>query len=232
MSEWQFDHFPDGGHLLPAASDVIVSHVVQLLLVFAVDGLALSVEHRVWCHNPELLWLGGDDLELHWLEVSPHDEEVTLLDGSVCVFEVGDEVGLGEVALDALNCVGERQDMDFGQIGDVSCGADLYDVTESDSEIFADGLVHAYFAFFELVIDEGDDEGLFSFLALDEDGVALEDLELGHLGLAELDRRVLVVQCFLHLNNTSRTISLFGAFFWSRIAVDTSFFGSIKTKNI
>jgi hypothetical protein len=25
---------------------------------------------------------------------------------------------------------------------------------------------------------------------------------------------------------------LFGAFFWSRIAVETSFFGSIKTKNI
>jgi hypothetical protein len=48
-----------------------------------------------------------------------------------------------------------------------------------------------------------------------------------------LDRRILVVQGLLHLTHNRTTSNLFGAFFWSRIAVETSFFGgSITSKNL
>jgi hypothetical protein len=101
----------------------------------------------------------------------------------------------------------------------------LNNVSQSNSEILSDGLVHSNFAFLELVVDEGNDECFFSFLSFDEDGVAFEDFELAHFGLTKLDGGVLIGVGLLNLSEGGLTMSLLGAFFWSRIAVDTSFLG-------
>ena len=98
MPERQFDHLPNGGHLFPAASDVVIAYVVELLLVLAVDRLSLGVEEGVRCDDAVLFGLSGDYFELYGLEVAADDEEVSLLDGTVGVLEVRDDVGLGEVA--------------------------------------------------------------------------------------------------------------------------------------
>jgi len=157
VSQRELNHFSDGGHLFPASTDIIITHIIQLFLVFTVDRLSLRVKHSIRCDNTELFGLCRDDLELHRLEIAANQEKVALLDGPVCVFEVGDEVGFGEIALDALNSIRKGQDVDFGQIGDISSSSDLHHISEPDSEILSDGLIHPDLALFELVIDEGDD---------------------------------------------------------------------------
>ena len=72
MSEGEFNHFPNLGHLLAAATDVIVAYVIKLFLVLPVDGLAFSVQHGVGSNDTELLWLSGDYFELDGLEVAAH----------------------------------------------------------------------------------------------------------------------------------------------------------------
>jgi hypothetical protein len=43
-----------------------------------------------------------------------------------------------------------------------------------------------------------------------------------------LDGGVLIVECFIDLSGKGSTMSLLGAFFWSRMAVETSFLGYIR----
>lgn len=186
VAEGQFDHFSDGGHLFAAASDIVVTNVVEFLLVLTVDGFALSVKNGVGRNDAVLLGFGGNNFELYGFEVASDDEEVSLFDRSVGVFEVGYEVGFGEVASDAFDGVADGEDVYFGEVGHLSGRFDLHDVSEADSEVFADGFVHADFALFQLVVDECDHECFFSLLALDEDCVAFENFEFCHLGLAEL----------------------------------------------
>jgi hypothetical protein len=186
VSERQLDHLPNSCHLFPAASDIIIANVVELLLVLSVDGLSLSVKHGGGCDNTELLGFGGNDFELYGFEVAADDEEVALLDGSVGVLEVGDEVGLGEVATDTLDGVSEGQHVDLGKVGHLSGRFDLHHVAQSHTQVFADGFVHSNFTVLELVVDQGHHQGLFSLLALNENSVAFEYLQLCHLGLTQL----------------------------------------------
>lgn len=87
--------------------------------------------------------------------------------------------------------------MDLGEVRDLAGGADLHDVAQADAQVLPNHFVHSDLAVLQLVIDEGDADGLFALLPLDHDRVALEDFELGHLGLGQLDRRVVVVEGFL-----------------------------------
>ncbi len=186
MPERKLNHFSNSSHLLPAAPNIVISHIIKSLLFLPVYGLSLGIEHSVGSNDAELFGLRGDNFELDRLEAAADDEEVSLFDGAVGVFEVGDEVGLGDVAGDALNGVPERQDVYFGEVGDVACGFDLHNVAQTHSQVFSDGLVHADFAVVELVIDEGHHQRLFPLLALYEDGVSFENFQLCHLGLAQL----------------------------------------------
>ena len=156
MSQRKLNHLSDRRHLFPASTNIIVPHIVQLFLIFTVDRLSLRVKHSIRCHNSELFGLCRNDLELDGLEIAANQEKVALLDGPVCVFEVGDEVGFGEITLDALNSIRKGQDVDFGQIGDISSSPDLHHISEPDPEILPDGLIHPDLALFQLVIDEGD----------------------------------------------------------------------------
>lgn len=120
--------------------------------------------------------------------------------------------------------------MNFGEVGNFSGRFDLHDVAETNSKIFSDGLIHSDFAVFEFGIDEADSDGLFALLSFDHDGVSLEEFEFCHLGVADLDGRVLIIDGVFNLGYGIGTISLLGAFFWSRMAVDTSFLGSMQFK--
>ena len=54
MTEGQFDHFSDLGHLLAATTDVIVSDTVKLFLVGTLDRFSLIKQHGVGRNNTEL----------------------------------------------------------------------------------------------------------------------------------------------------------------------------------
>lgn len=193
MSERKLDHFSNGSHLLSASSDIIITNIVKFFLILTVNWLTLRVEHSVRCNNTELLGLSCHNFELNWLEVPPDEEEIALLDGSVRVLEVRDQIGLGEITLDALDSVRQWKYVDFCEVGDVASRPNLDNVSETHSKILADGFIHSDLALIQLVIDERDNKSLFALLSLDENGVALEDLELTHLCRAELDGGVLVV---------------------------------------
>lgn len=105
MSEGKLNHFSNSSHLFSASSNIIISDIVEFLLIFTINRLSLGVEHSVGCNDSEFFWLSCHNFEFNWLEVASHKEEVALLDGTVSILEVWDEIGLGEVTLDAFNCV-------------------------------------------------------------------------------------------------------------------------------
>ena len=57
--------------------------------------------------------------------------------------------------------------MYFGEIGHFTGGFELHYVAQPHSQVFSDGLVHAYFAIVELVIDERHHESLLALLTFD-----------------------------------------------------------------
>ena len=64
MPQRQLDHLLDLRELLPGAADVVVADGVErVLLLLALDGLALAVDHRVRRDDAELSRVGLDNLE-------------------------------------------------------------------------------------------------------------------------------------------------------------------------
>ena len=133
MPEWQFDHLSDGSHLLSASSNIIISNIIQLFLIFSVDWLSLCVEHSIRSHNTEFLGLSCDNLELNWLEIASDNEKVSFLDGSVGILEVWNEESFCEVSCNSFNGVLERKNMNFGEIWDISGSSNLNDVSQPNS---------------------------------------------------------------------------------------------------
>lgn len=99
----QFNHFSHP-HLL-----LIVSYViVYILLILSIDWFTFSVKQGIGGDNAEFRRFGGYNFELDGLEAAPDDEEVTFLDRTVKIAEIGVEVGLGEITGNPLDGVGER----------------------------------------------------------------------------------------------------------------------------
>ena len=67
------------------------------------------------------------------------------------------------------------------------------DVAEADAEVLADDLVHADLALLAELVREDDAHGVLALLALDEDGVAAEELQLVHLLQVERHDGVVIV---------------------------------------
>ena len=156
MSQRKFDHFSNGSPLFSASSDIVIADIIKLFLILAIDWLSFSVEHGVRSNYSELFGLSCYNFELNWLEVSSNDEKISFLHWSVSIFEVRDEVGFCEISLNALDGVCKGQDVDFGEIWDISCCSDLHNISKSYSEVFADCFVHPDFRVFELVINQSD----------------------------------------------------------------------------
>ena len=193
MAEGELDHLPDLGHLLPASADV-----VGPLLVLSLDGIALAVDDGIGSHDAVGARIGLHDLELHRMHGGADQEEVPLLDGPVGLQEVGLEVNVEEVAADSLDGIVQGQDVDALPVRDVPACRDRHHVGEADPEVLADHLVHADVGIVAGVVGEDDADRVPALLALDEDGVPPEQLQLLHLGGAEADDRVVVVGGVVH----------------------------------
>jgi hypothetical protein len=114
--------------LFSAASDVIVSDFIELLLIFSVDGFSFSKQHGIWGYDAKIFWFSSNNFELNWLEISSDDKEITLLYWSVCILEIRNQIGFGEITCDSLNSVLKWKNVDFGEIRDFSCRSDLDNV--------------------------------------------------------------------------------------------------------
>ena len=69
----ELDHLSDLSHCLFAAADIIVAHVVKLLFIFALDRLALAVDHCIGRTDNEFTRLHtnngqsiGDKYAINW----------------------------------------------------------------------------------------------------------------------------------------------------------------------
>lgn len=87
MTEGEFDHFADLGHLLSASTDVIVPDVGQVgLFVLTLDRLALCVDDGVLGDDAVLGWVGLCDFELYGSSGTTGDERVSFSNRSIgCV---------------------------------------------------------------------------------------------------------------------------------------------------
>jgi hypothetical protein len=178
VPERQLDKLSDLSHLLPAASDIIVSDLVEVaLLVFALDGLALAVDNCVLCNNAVLWGVHLDDLELDRPHGGPAGEGVALSERPVCLAEVGRKENVEERTSEALDGVGHGEDGHALGVLDVGTRVDGDDVTKLYAEVVPDHAVHADGAIIEVVVGEDDEHGVLSLLALDEDSVATEQLK-------------------------------------------------------
>jgi len=105
MAKRKFYHFSDEGHLLSASSNIVITYIVKLLFVLSVDRLSFSIEHGIGSDDSELFRFSGYDFKLYWFEVVSDHEKISLFDRSIGVFEIGYEIGFGEIACDSLNGV-------------------------------------------------------------------------------------------------------------------------------
>ena len=108
MSQRQLNHLTNLGQLLADSTNIIVDDIFSLFLFIAVDWLTLIEKCCLRGDDTVLGWINVDNLELDWTEASSHDEGVSLLDWSVAVLKVWDQVGLCNVARDALDRVSKR----------------------------------------------------------------------------------------------------------------------------
>ena len=206
MSQRKLNHLSDQRHLFSATSDIVISNFIKLLFVFSVDRLSFGEKHCIRGYNTELFGLCSDYLEFNRFEISSYNKEISLFYWPISILEIWNQIGFGKISSETFNGILQREDMDFSEIWDFSGRPYLDNVTQSDSEIFSDGFVHSDFSLFNFIIDEGDDESLFSLFTLDKDGVAFEDFEFGHFGLRELDGGVFIIEGFFNLKDKRKRL--------------------------
>jgi hypothetical protein len=138
MTEGEFDELANLGELLAAATDVVVADLGQVvLLVLALDRLALSVDNRVLRDDAVLGRVRLDDLELDAPRSALGEEDVALADGTVRLEEVGLEEDVEDVARETLDRVVEGEDVDALAVLDVVARVDGAEVAELDAQVVA-----------------------------------------------------------------------------------------------
>ena len=202
VPEWQLDHLTDLGHLLAATTDIVVADLLGVVLIVAVDRFTFVEEGRCRCYDTELAGLHVHDLELNWAETTSHKEGIVLLDRTIAVLKVGDEVSLRNIASDSLDRVSEGEHVDLGGVGHViGHRMDRDGVTDADTKIAPYNLVHKDLHILRLLrlVGQGDANRLLPLFTFEDHSVTLEYLELVHLGLGELDDRVIILRGVLNL---------------------------------
>lgn len=87
--------------------------------------ISLSEQNSGRADVSKLFGFGGNHLELHCLESSPDQEGIILLQWSIGILEIRNEVGLCNVSSNTLNCILKGQNVNFSEVGDISCCLDL-----------------------------------------------------------------------------------------------------------
>jgi len=103
MSEGKLDHLTNFGELLSHTTNIVISDIFGLLLVITVDGITFIEECGLRRDNTVLGRVHVDDLELDGAETTTNNECISLLDRSVTILEVGNEISLRDTTRDAFN---------------------------------------------------------------------------------------------------------------------------------
>ncbi|TFB02298.1 hypothetical protein CCMA1212_006004 [Trichoderma ghanense] len=179
MAEGKLDHFSDLSHLLAASTNVVIADLVQVvLLLVALNGLALTVDDGVLGDDAVFRGIYLDDLEFHLSHATTDNEQVSLLHRSVGFAEVWGEEDVEEGASEALDGVGN---------GEHSDSLGLFEAVVTDNTVDSGATL------IELLVGEDDEHCLLSLLAADKDGVATEELEGVHGGLGQGNDAVVIV---------------------------------------
>jgi hypothetical protein len=111
MPQWQLNQLSDLCHLLPAATNVVVTDFVEVtLLVFALNGLTLAVDDSILCDDAELWWVNLNDLKLYLSHTTAGCEGVALANRSVGFAEVWGEENVEQRTGDTLDGIGDGED--------------------------------------------------------------------------------------------------------------------------
>lgn len=107
VTQGKLHHFADLSHLLAAATNVVVTNLVEVVLFFVtLNGVTLAVDDGILGDDTILWGVDFDNLELHLSHATTNNEEVALSQRAVVFKEVVAEVGIEEVAGDALYGIG------------------------------------------------------------------------------------------------------------------------------
>ncbi|KAJ7752355.1 hypothetical protein B0H16DRAFT_1723713 [Mycena metata] len=156
VTERQLDQFTDLGHLLAAATDIVVADVSEVeFLLFSLDWVTLfaahvsselepledkklaGVDHGVLRNNAELGGVGFHHLELDCLHATADEEGVALADRS----EIRLQVDVKDVATQTLDRVFKGQDVDALAVFYLETSVDIDEVAELD-EVVTSNLFH------------------------------------------------------------------------------------------
>jgi len=134
MPKRQLNHLTNLGELFPHSTNVVISNVFGLFFVISVDGITLVEKCCLRGDDTVLRGLDIDNLELDGAEATTNNESVSLLNRTIAVLEVGDEIGLGDVSSDAFDRVSEGQNVDLSCVWDVIwAGVYRHDVSHPDT---------------------------------------------------------------------------------------------------
>lgn len=213
VAQRKLNHLADLSHLLAATTNVVVADLVEVvLLLVALNGLALAVDDGILGDNAVLGGIDLDHLELDLSHTAADDEEVALADGAVGLTEVGGEENVEEGASDALDGVGNGENSNAlglkrvlvlrlraqvatstTYIFNVGARLDGNHVAVLDAEVVANDTVDAGTAVIEVLVGENDEDGVLSLLATDKNCVTTEELELLHGIFGEGNDTVVIV---------------------------------------
>lgn len=136
--------------------------------------------------------VAADHLELDRSHGAAHDEHVILVDGPVRLQEVRLEECLEQVAGQSLDGVVKGQHVDALAVLDVRTGLDRDHVRQVDAQVVTHHSVHADTLVRHGLVGQHDAHRLLLALALQQDRVTAEQLQLVHLGLGQVNDRVIV----------------------------------------
>mmetsp|Transcript_4607 Transcript_4607/g.6397 ORF Transcript_4607/g.6397 Transcript_4607/m.6397 type:complete len:223 (+) Transcript_4607:1885-2553(+) len=195
MTKWKLDHFTDLCHLLAAATNIIVTNIVHFLFVLTFHWITFAVDDSVGGHDTVRSGIGLNDLELNGMHCRSDEEQVTLLDRTVGLQEVGFEVDIKEVSRNTFNRIIERKDMNSLPIWNIPTRGDCDDITQTDTKILTNHLVHPDLRVIACFICKNNTDCVPSLLSLDQNGVATKQLQLLHLGGRQTNDGVVIVGC-------------------------------------
>jgi hypothetical protein len=113
MAEGQLNHFSDLGHLLSAATNIVITDFVQVVLfLISLDRFAFAVNDCILGNNAILWRIDLDHLELDLSHTTTNDEQITLADRPVGLTEVGCEKYVEERAGNTLYGIGDGENSD------------------------------------------------------------------------------------------------------------------------
>lgn len=78
MAKWELNHLTDDGHLLAATTNVVVADGIEGgLLLLALDGLTLAVDHSLGSNDAVWGGISVDNLEFNSTHSTLGKEEIT-----------------------------------------------------------------------------------------------------------------------------------------------------------